>query len=229
MLLNGVQAYCTNIEADEAYYWLFSRNLDWGYFDHPPFVALSVKAGEIFGHGSLFTRLGTVFLSAGSVYFGYLALPGHLRNTRLYVLCFASIIILNVYGFIVTPDASLLFFTALFFYCYRLYLDDQKFSHVFLLAISIAGLLYSKYQGVLPVFFTFLSNPKLALKRSAWMVVLIAALFFLPHLWWQQTHGWPTVQYHLFERGRTEYKIEKTTNYILGQLLIWGPLTTLPA
>jgi hypothetical protein len=23
---------------DEAYYWLYSRHMDWGFFDHPPFV-----------------------------------------------------------------------------------------------------------------------------------------------------------------------------------------------
>jgi hypothetical protein len=88
-------------------------------------------------------------------------------------------------------------------------------------------MIYSKYHGILPVFFTFLSNPKLVLKRSAWVVVLLSTLAFLPHLWWQYSHDWPTFRYHLFERSQGSYKIEKTTNYILGQLLIFGPFTTI--
>jgi hypothetical protein len=26
---------------DEAYYWYYAQELEWGYLDHPPFVALS--------------------------------------------------------------------------------------------------------------------------------------------------------------------------------------------
>src|SRR5215208_6223729 len=121
-ILNLMQAYFTGLDGDEAYYWMFSRHLQWGYFDHPPMVALSVKLGELIGHGPVFTRLGTVFFSAGAVYFGFKALPAHLQNVNLYVLSFASAIVLHMYGFIVTPDSSLFFFTALFFYAYRLYL-----------------------------------------------------------------------------------------------------------
>ena len=67
IVLNLLQAGLTKLDGDEAYYWMYSRQLAWGYFDHPPMVALSVKLGELFAHGSLFTRLGTVLFSAGSL------------------------------------------------------------------------------------------------------------------------------------------------------------------
>jgi len=36
-ILNIIQGYTFELHADEAYYWLYSRFLDWGYFDaiHP--------------------------------------------------------------------------------------------------------------------------------------------------------------------------------------------------
>lgn len=226
LMLNIIQACLVGLDGDETYYWIYSLGLQWGYFDHPPMVALSIKLGEMFGHGYLFTRLGTILLSAGTVYFGFKALPDHLQNTRWYVLIFASVLLFHVYGFITTPDAPLLFFTSLFFYAYKQYLRNERFVNVLFLAASIAGMIYSKYHGVLPVFFVFLSNPKLIFKRSAWLVVALVTAAFLPHLWWQQAHDWPTVRYHIFERNRGPYKIEKTTNYILGQLLVFGPFTT---
>jgi hypothetical protein len=229
LVLNCVQAVVTGIDGDEAYYWTYSQHLQWGYFDHPPMVALSIKLGEWFGHGYLFTRLGTILFSTATVYFGFKALPERLQNTKWYVLIFASVLIFHVYSFVTTPDAPLLFFTALFFYAYKLYLKEDRFQNILFLSLSIAGLFYSKYHGVLPVFFTFLSNPKLVFKRSAWLVVILVALSFIPHLWWQYVHDWPTIRYHLFERNRGTYKIEKTSNYILGQLLIFGPLTTIVA
>src|SRR3954469_25281330 len=90
ILLNFLQAKFTGLDGDEAYYWMFSRHLQWGYFDHPPMVALSIRIGELIGHGSFFTRLGTVLFSTGAIYFGYKALPESLRNARLYVLTFSS-------------------------------------------------------------------------------------------------------------------------------------------
>jgi len=229
LAVNILQGCFTGLDGDEAYYWTYSRHLQWGYFDHPPMVALSIKLGELFGHGWLYTRLGAILLSAGTVYFGYKALPEKLKKVRQYVLVFALVPIFHIYSFVTTPDAPLFFFTALFFYAYRSYLDDDDFLHTLLLAASIVGMIYSKYHGILPVFFTFLSNPKLILKRSAWIVVILVTTAFVPHLWWQYSNDWPTVRYHLFERSQGAYKPEKTANYILGQLLIFGPFTTIVA
>ena len=229
LAVNILQSCFTGLDGDEAYYWTYSRHLQWGYFDHPPMVALSIKLGELFGHGWLYTRLVAILLSAGTVYFGFKALPEKLKKIRQYVLVFALVPIFHIYGFVTTPDAPLLFFTALFFYAYKLYLDDDDFLHTLLLATSIIGMIYSKYHGILPVFFTFLSNPKLILRRSAWIVVILVATAFVPHLWWQYSNDWPTVRYHLFERSQGSYKPEKTANYILGQLLIFGPFTTIVA
>jgi hypothetical protein len=229
LIINMIQACFVGLDGDEAYYWTYTLHLQWGYFDHPPMVALGIKLGELFGHGYLYTRFGTILLSSATIYFGFKALPENLQNVRWYLLAFASVVFFHIYSFVVTPDAPLLFFTAVFFYAYRLYLKHDGLPHILFLAFSIVGLIYSKYHGVLPVFFVFLSNPKLALKRSAWLAVVIVVIAFLPHLWWQYQHNWPTVQYHLFERGQDHYKVEKTANYILGQLLIWGPFTTIPA
>lgn len=227
--VNILQACFTGLDGDEAYYWTYSQHLQWGYFDHPPMVALTIKLGEWFGHGYFFTRTGTILLSAATVYFGFLALPDRLKNTKYYCLIFSSVVLFHVYGFVVTPDAPLLFFTALFFYSYKLYLKEEKNYTIFFLSFSIVGLLYSKYQGVLPLFFTFLSNPKLVFKKSAWIVIGMAALAFLPHILWQYHNDWPTFRYHLIERNQESYTIDQTINYVSGQLLIWGPFTTIVA
>ena len=114
MIINILQSLFTGLYPDEAYYWVYSRKLQWGYFDHPPLVALSVKLGELFGHNSLCTRLGTVILSAGGVFFLFKALPEGIADTRIYIISFLSIILFHIYGFVATPDAALFFFTALF-------------------------------------------------------------------------------------------------------------------
>ena len=229
LTVNIFQAWVTGIYPDEAYYWIFSRHLQWGYFDHPPFVALSIKAGELIGHNSLFTRLGSILLSVGSIFFLYKALPASFADARLFLIGFVSVIIFHIYAFVATPDGPLFFFTSLFFYAYRRYLQADNWKNCVLLTVGIVGMLYSKYHGVLPLLFVFLSNPKLIFKTSAWSVIVCVAIALLPHVYWQYSHDWPSLRYHLSDRVASAYRISKTTNYIIGQLLVWGPVTTIPA
>ena len=42
-IITLIQAWGTELFDDEAYYWVYSKFLDWGYFDHPPMVALLIK------------------------------------------------------------------------------------------------------------------------------------------------------------------------------------------
>ena len=57
LILNLFQATTTGLLDDEAYYWVYSRFPDWGYFDHPPMVALLIKAGYTIFANPLGVRL----------------------------------------------------------------------------------------------------------------------------------------------------------------------------
>ena len=45
LVLALIQAWGTELFDDEAYYWVYSKFLDWGYFDHPPMIAVLIKIG----------------------------------------------------------------------------------------------------------------------------------------------------------------------------------------
>ncbi|SDE28339.1 ArnT family glycosyltransferase [Niabella drilacis] len=227
-LINSLQAIFLGIDGDEAYYWMLSQNLQWGYFDHPPLVTVFIRLGEFFGHGPFFTRLGTILLSTCSIALVYRGLPGYLQKIRWFILLYAATLVLNVYAFITTPDAALFFFAALFFLRYKLFLNQKNFINSLWLAIAITGMFYSKYHGILLVGFVVLSNLKLLTNKYFWLIVLMVSLLFLPHLYWQYLNDWPTVRFHLIERIAKKYRVSYTTDYLLGQILIWGPLISLP-
>jgi len=44
-IANLLQAIFTGLHSDESYYWMYSQNPAWGYFDHPPLVAALVLPG----------------------------------------------------------------------------------------------------------------------------------------------------------------------------------------
>ncbi|MFD0749799.1 ArnT family glycosyltransferase [Mucilaginibacter calamicampi] len=223
-LLNIAQAYTLELHADEAYYWMYSRFLDWGYFDHPPMVALFIRMGDSLMHNELGLRLITIITSSLSVYVLWLILKKYAVDILPFVMVAAGIFIFSIYGFTTTPDAPLYFFAILFYYVYQRYIDNDEWPLAIALGVLIACMLYSKYHAVLLVAFTLASNIKLLRRPSFYLIVTLSVLLYAPHILWQVQHGYPSLNYHLYERAASIYNSDNTFSYIPGQLLMAGPL-----
>ncbi|NQX52754.1 glycosyltransferase family 39 protein [Pedobacter panaciterrae] len=223
-VFNIIQAGFVEVHADEAYYWVYSRFLDWGYFDHPPMVALFIKIGDSLLPSTLGLRILTVITSTLSVYLLWQIVGRYVQNIKLFILLFSAIVLFHVYGFITTPDSPLFFFTVLFFYVYQRYEAENKIKWALLLALVIACLLFSKYHGILVLFFTILSNLKLLKRPSFWLIVVISIVAYLPHILWQVHNNYPSFYYHVIDRSAAIYKFNFTSEYFLAQLALAGPL-----
>ncbi|MDB5011021.1 MAG: hypothetical protein JWQ06_1810, partial [Mucilaginibacter sp.] len=223
-ILNALQAYKLEIHADEAYYWMYSRFLDWGYFDHPPMVAIFIRIGDSIVHNELGLRLITILTSTASLYFLWCILKKYTVNAQLFILVIAGTFIFHVYGFTTTPDAPLFFFTVLFYLFYQKYLENDSWLLALALGIIIACLLYSKYHAVLLILFTVLSNLKLLKRSSFWGIVVLATALYIPHILWQINHDYPSLNYHLSDRSAAKYNLANSYLYIPGQLLMAGPV-----
>ncbi|MEO0340565.1 MAG: 4-amino-4-deoxy-L-arabinose transferase, partial [Bacteroidota bacterium] len=100
-VINVVQALFTELDPDEAYYWIYSQELDWGYFDHPAGVAVAIKAGTAIFQSTLGIRLLPIILMLGSIYLLWLMLdkPQEKENINLFALLVLAMPMLHVYGF----------------------------------------------------------------------------------------------------------------------------------
>ena len=221
-LVGCIQAFYTELWDDEAYYWVYSRYLDWGYFDHPPMTGLLVKLGYAIFPDQLGVRFFPLLLNTLSLVIIEKLLEK--KNPFLFYGIALSIAAIQVAGFLAVPDIPLIFFTALFFLLYRRFTQQASRLNIFLLALSAALLFYCKYHAVLIIVFTLVSNPKLFTNYRIYLVGLLTLLFITPHLIWQYQHDWVSFRYHLFESNVNRYKVSYTTEYLLGQLLLPGPL-----
>ena len=224
LLLNLIQSAFTGLFDDEAYYWVYSRFLDWGYFDHPPMIALLIKLGYAIIPNELGVRLLISILSTATLWLVQDLLKA--KDDKLFYSIVVSIAVLQLGGIIAVPDIPLLFFTALFFHAYKRFLGNSNVWNCLYVGISVAMLLYSKYHGLLVVALTLFSNPRLFLNVRTYLIALIALGLFAPHIYWQYTHNFPSIQYHLRERVESSYKISFTLEYIFVQLIFAGPLST---
>lgn len=205
---------------DEAYYWLYSKHLDWGYFDHPPFVGVVIRFFSFLPHSELAVRIGFIILQ-----FLSLELLFSLTTNYLIVfLLFFSFPLASFTGLLALPDIPLLFMTAC--YCFQLkkYLEKDSLKNSLLLGLIIALLFYAKYHGVLLVFFTLLATPKLLLRKSFYLVALAALISFFPHMLWQYEHNFSTLRYHFIERPSSSFSFKRSLEFIGLQIVLAGVL-----
>jgi hypothetical protein len=222
VLISMVQAASTELFDDEAYYWVYSRFMDWGYFDHPPMIAALIKAGYAIFHNELGVRFFIFLLNTATIYF--IQQLTCKKDELLFYAVVMSIAVAQIGGILAAPDIPLLFFAVLYFWLYQRFLQKTNFKNSLLLGIGMACLLYSKYHGVLVIGLVLLSNLKLLTNKYTYVAGAVCLVLFAPHLYWQYKHNFPSIQFHLFERNASGYKFAFTTEYILGQIGFAGPV-----
>lgn len=222
LLASIIQAVFTELFHDEAYYWKYSQNLAWGYFDHPPMIALIVKLGYVFFKNELGVRLIIILMNTATIFIIERIIKP--KDLNLYYFIIASIVLLHYGGALAIPDNPLLFFTATFYYLYQRYCQSENWRWMLLLGVNTALLMLSKYHGALVILATLISNPRLFRKPITWIALLISLLIFSPHLFWQFEHGFPSVAYQLFSRSVAVFDITYVLEFIFTQPLIYGPL-----
>lgn len=223
--LNLLQAHFTELLFDEAYYWHYAQDLAWGYFDHPPMVALMIAISGLFFEGELGVRFISALLSGGLLIVLWKLIDHKEKNNYIlpFFILVCSMTLVNAYGFFTLPDTPLLFFTALFLYLYKKYIQEGGWTLAIGLGVVMACLLYSKYHGVLVIGFIILSNPRLALDKKAWLAVAVGITCYLPHLNWLYQNDFVSLKYHLFERPNRAYEFgDFTLGYFVNLLALFG-------
>src|SRR6195952_4195892 len=199
-LIRLVMATTVPLAPDEAYYWIWSRALAPGYLDHPPMVALWIRAGtSLLGQTALGVRLlGPVAaaLASGVLFDAARALfPGTKVGPAAVIMLNASLL-LGVGTVIMTPDSPLLFFwTAAFWAVARIAAGGHGLGWV--VAGLAAGLaLDSKYTGLflwigIGLWILLVPAVRPWLRRwQPWAACGIGLALFAPGLFWNSEHRW---------------------------------------
>lgn len=223
-LINLLQSATTELLDDEAYYWVWSKDLAFGYFDHPPLVALWIKISSFFFDGELGVRFFSAISFSVMLYFIFKCIDDKRKwqHVPLFFLLIIAVALLNVYGFITVPDTPLLLFTALFLFAYKRFLNSAGIAAALFLGFTMAGLLYSKYHGLLIIVFVLLSNLALFKNKYFWLAAISGALLFVPHLLWQIEQDFPSVKYHLLERSKKPYRFDYSLMHFVNLIVIVG-------
>ena len=227
LVINLLQAAFTGLAHDEAYYWVWAQHLDWGYFEHPPMVAVFIWLGTLLFDNELGVRLVTVLSSTAVIYLLFRILKT--TDVLLYAALVFGTLLLNVGGFYTAPDSALMLFGVLFLLAYKHYLTQNTWPAALLLALSMALVMYSKYFGALLIGFACLANLRtLARRPSFWAAVVLGAVLYLPHIFWFIDQLDTFAAYNASASGggrlRDPLQFRMISRVFTGQLALAGPL-----
>ncbi len=211
---------------DEAYYYIYSHQLAWSYFDHPLLVALSTGLGTwITGVVNQFTiRWGVLLLYTGSLWLLYLTALKlfNLRTARL-TLLIASLnpVFAIVFGILTLPDAPLIFFWSATVYvaAVEFFCGGEKYIpsyRVALIGLCVGLAVLGKYHGFILGFGLVLFCLSIPRYRSVfispWMALSLGlfCLCLFPIIYWNSQHDWISFRFHLgdrFQKGNKSFNI----------------------
>lgn len=208
------------VTKDEAYYLDWARTLAWGYFDHPPGVAVLGLGIELAPGNVLAGRLGAVLVSALTLWLmdrlaRTAGVTGLRERVLVLVVAFATLPGMAA-GVIGTPDTVMALFWTLALHEALAALQHDR--RRWLTAGLATGLgLLGKYTMVLigPVFLIAMLRADPKALRSPWPYVggLLVVLVLLPHLWWNASNDWVSVRFqfgHGFATDTGEIALAET-------------------
>ncbi|MCB1506095.1 MAG: glycosyltransferase family 39 protein [Hyphomicrobiaceae bacterium] len=225
----------TDLFFDEAQYWSWSLEPDFGYYSKPPLIAWLIRAAtDVCGHGEACIRTPAPIIHTLT------ALVVFLIGKRLFgtvtgvlsALAFATLPGVSVSSGIISTDVPLLFFWALALLALILMREQAGLWPALLLGFALGAGLNAKYAMVwfvlcLGVYLIATPRERGILKDwRLWFAFAIAAAMLAPNIAWNQAHKFATLS-HTADNANWQGSLlhpGKALEFFAAQFGVFGPV-----
>ncbi|HSV72873.1 MAG TPA: glycosyltransferase family 39 protein [Chthonomonadales bacterium] len=220
---------------DETYYWEWSRNLAWGYYDQGPLIAWWIRAScALLGETPLGVRAGIVVAGVLTLALVYAATARmhSVAAARAATAALAATPLAVAGGVIATYDSLLgLFWALALFATARIATGGGLGAWLLLGAACGFGILSKLNMALLPALLAgwLWCAPELRARIRRTHVVIAAALavaIVAPNLWWQSQNDWMTLG-HIFMlagQGGGDHPLRSVGEFVGSQAALVGPV-----
>lgn len=224
-----------DLHADEAQYWFWSRDLDFGYYTKPPMIAWVIAATtSLFGNAEWAVRLGSPLLSAGTAGLLY-ALARELYDARTAFwagLSWLMIPAVLLASGLISTDLPLLFFWSLALYAFARLSRTGAAADAVLLGAAIGLGFLSKYAMIyfplgMALAFALSGKARQALKPLPLVIAGGTALaVFAPNIWWNAQNDFHTLSHTSANAnwGAEKFNFDELWEFFTSQFIVAGPL-----
>lgn len=200
-----------DVHPDMADHWIWSRFLHFGYFEHPPMVALTMRILTMWGGNTvMLLKIGSVLFSVIILYMAFrLALVFFDRKTAMiFVLVLESTPYYSAGSVFWHIDQPYMVFWLVCMIAVAKFMQTENANWMLLFGVSAGLGAMSKYImillpiGMLP-WCLINRNARVLLTRwQTYLGALIALLIISPNIYWNYQHEWVTFNFVL-EKGLT--------------------------
>ena len=226
---------------DEAQYWVWSQNLDWGYYSKPPLLAW-VIGGFTFLFGDSFIVIKIIpftfyLLTSYVVYLISFQLYKIKDLAIVTALSFYLIPAVSISSFLLSTDIILIFFWSVCLLFLLKIREKPSIKNFIFLGISLGLAFLSKYAAIYYILsFIILIFLDKRLKvvilqnlKGVFFQFLISFIILVPNIYWNVKNGWITLA-HTSDNAalnRLNFNFLGGVEFLLSQALMVGPIIIL--
>lgn len=225
------------LHGDEAQYWAWSKDLDWGYFTKPPLIAWTIWATtSLFGDVEWAVRLSSPLLHSitAFVIFRTARMAFDSKTGFWAAVVYLMMPALWISSGIVSTDVPLLLCWAMALNAWLHLRERATWPRAFQLGVAVGLGLLAKYAMLfflpaLGLAFLFDKPSRQGLNTfKGYVAGAITFLIFLPNILWNFAHDFATVTHTAdnanMQEGLPFYPVE-LGSFLGDQLAVFGPVT----
>lgn len=228
LIIKLALAFFLPMSGDEAYFIIWARHLDFGYYDHPPMVGWLLYAMRWFGDSELVMRLPAVLFST-LIGMGIYRLLKPLDVSRAALVAMIFLISpVNIMDVLITTDTPLILLVFVSVYALVRALQHNHLGWYLLSGAALGLAFLSKYFAVLLglaylAYFLFTAQ-----RKQRWpgflLLVLAAMPFVAVNVYWNYTHCWDNILFNLYNRNEgAQFSYKEVLTYLGTTLYLMTP------
>ena len=221
---------------DEAQYWSWSQEIEWGYFSKPPLLAWIIGANNYFcGATEFCIRLPVpilYFLATIFIFYSSILLTKNKVISSIAALTFNLMPGITFSSFVTTTDVPLILFASIFSYIFLIIYKKNNPSHLYFILLGIVFFLgcLSKYAmayllvSLCISIVAFKSLRKKFLNYGGVFFLLTFFILIIPHVYWNFKNGFVTFNHtvHNADIESINLNLKEPFFFILSQFIVFG-------
>ena len=225
------------LSVDEAQYWDWSRNIEFGYFTKPPIIAWVIALSTtIFGNEEWAVRLCSplIHLFIAIVLWGTSYIAFGAKAGRIAALIWIFTPAASLGSFVISTDTPLLLFWSFcIFFMFKLF-KNQSIVTAILVGMSLGLAFLSKYAALYFLIFLILwwliydRSKNLSIK-NLFIIIITSILIASGNIYWNYINDFVTVSHTVSNADLSEIILnyKNVVDFLSSQLVVFGPILLL--
>ena len=225
------------LSVDEAQYWDWSRNLQFGYFSKPPLIAWLISFSTfVFGSEELAVRLFSPilhFLISIILWIICIKIYGNDAG-KFAALIWCTLPLTGLGSFIISTDTPLLFFWSLSLLALTNIIKEKSFIWTILLGVFLGFGFLTKYAMIyfvifLIIFWLIYDRNKFIKFYNLILIFILFFLFSLPNIYWNYANEFSTINHVIYNADleKINFNFNHVLTFLISQFFVFGPVTFL--